>query len=57
MSSGESKRVDLDAREGVLELGRTEGEEPIIRMCYMRKKIYFSIEGKIFIIYHKTCKY
>lgn len=41
MSSGESKRVDLDAREGVLELGRTEGEEPIIRMCYMRKKNLF----------------
>lgn len=40
MFSGESKGVDLDGREGVLELGGIEGEGPIIRRYCMRKKLF-----------------
>lgn len=40
MSSDESKGVDLDGREGLLELGGIEGEKPIIRMYYMRKNSF-----------------
>lgn len=33
--------VDLDGRGGVEEMGRVKEDETIVRIWYVRKKIYF----------------